>query len=101
MLNKIGDRAKGGKIFLYRFNNTTAVDAREVKNAKPCPMCQHELKKAGISRIHHVDDSGALCVMKNRDLVGLVGEPANITKHFLHRYGNDCHGKFTIMQFVI
>jgi hypothetical protein len=35
----VGEKARGGKIFLYRFNNTTAKDAREVKNAKPCPMC--------------------------------------------------------------
>ena len=100
LLNKVGDKAKGGKIYLYRFNNTTAKDAREVKNAKPCPMCQHELKKAGVARIFHVDDDGDLQVIKNRNLVGLVGEPANITKHFLHRYGDDYHGKFAIMQFV-
>ena len=97
----MGEKARGGKIFIYRFNNTTAKDAREVKNAKPCPMCQHELKKSGVSRVFHVDDEGELQVIKNRELVGLVGEPANITKHFLHRYGDDYHGKFAIMQFVI
>jgi len=64
-------------------------------------MCQHELKKAGVARIFHVDDDGDLQVMKNRDLASLVGEPANITKHFLHRYGDDYHGKFAIMQFTI
>lgn len=100
LLNKVGEKARGGKIYLYRFNNTTAKDAREVKNAKPCPMCQHQLRKSGVSRIFHVDDDGELCVLKNRDLLGLVGEPANITKHFLKRYGDDYHGKFAIMQFV-
>lgn len=58
-------------------------------------------KKAGVSRIYHVDDWGELQVLKNRDFLGLVGEPANITKHFLQRYGNDYHGKFAIMQFVV
>ena len=101
LLNKVRDKAKGSKIYLYRFNNTSAKDARIVKNAKPCPMCQHQLKKAGVSRIYHVDDSGELQTLKNRDFMGLVGEPANITKHFLHRYGEDYHGKFAIMQFVV
>lgn len=101
LLNKVGDKAKGSKIYLYRFNNTTAKDAREVKNAKPCPMCQHALKKAGVSRILHVDDNGNLHTMKNYDFSSLIGEPANITKHFLHRYGEDYHGKFAIMQFVV
>jgi hypothetical protein len=44
---------------------------------------------------------GKLQVLKNRDFLGLVGEPANITKHFLQRYGDDYHGKFAIMQFVV
>jgi len=101
LLNKVGNKARGSKIFVYRFNNTTATDAREVKNAKPCLMCQHQLKKAGVARIQHVDDEGDLCTMKNRDFVGLIGEPSNITKYFLHRYGDDYHGKFAIMKFTI
>lgn len=101
LLNKVGDKARGAKIFLYRFNNTTAYDAREVKNAKPCPMCQHHLKKAGVSRVFHVDDKQNLCIIKNRELVGMIGEPSTITKHFLNRHGEDYHGKFAIMQFVI
>ena len=100
LLNKVGDKAKGGKIFLYRFNNTSANDAREVKNAKPCAMCQHALKKAGVSRVHHINDDGDLCQLKNRDLVNMVGEPSKITKYFLHRYGDDYHGKFAITQFI-
>jgi tRNA(Arg) A34 adenosine deaminase TadA len=101
LLNKVGDKAKGSKIFIYRFNNTTSPTAREPKNAKPCPLCQHALKKAGVSRVYHVDDDGNLQTLKNRDMCSLVGEPVNITKHFLKRFGPDHHGKFAIMQFLV
>lgn len=100
LLNKVGEKAKGSKIYIYRFNNTTAVDARCVKNARPCPMCQHSLKKAGVSRIYYVDDAGDLSVLKNRDMSMLVGEPSNITKYFLARAGDRHHGKFAIFNFV-
>jgi len=101
LLNKVGDKAKGSKIYIYRFNNTTSPYAREPKNGKPCPFCQHALKKAGVSRVYHVDDSVNLCTIKNRELQYLIGEPATITRHFLKRYGDDEHqGKFTVMQFL-
>lgn len=100
LLNKVGDKAKGSKIYIYRFNNTSSPSAREAKNAKPCLLCQHALKKAGVSRIYHVDDEGEIQVVKNRELTHLVGEPANITKYFLERFGEQHHGKFAIMQFV-
>ena len=54
-----------------------------------------------VSRVFHVDDEGNLCTIKNRELVSLIGEPSHITKQFLHRYGDDYHGKFAIMEFVI
>lgn len=101
LLNKVGEKARGSKIYLYRFNNTSSPSAREVKNGKPCLLCQHALKKAGVSRAYHVDDNGDLQVVKNREFSSLVGEPVNITKYFLERFGEQHHGKFAIMEFII
>lgn len=100
LLNKIGDRAKGSKIFIYRFNNTTSPTARENKNGKPCPLCQHALKKAGVSKAYYVNDNGETCFLRNRDMVELIGEPSNITNHFLDRHGINHHGKFIALQFI-
>jgi hypothetical protein len=58
------------------------------------------LKKAGVSRVVYIDDSGDIQTLKNRDMIGLVGEPSKITNHFLDRHGDDHHGKFIVMQFV-
>jgi tRNA(Arg) A34 adenosine deaminase TadA len=100
LMDKMGDKARGSKIYLYRFNNTSSPCARENKNGKPCPLCQHALKKAGVSRVVYIDDSGDIQTLKNRDMIGLVGEPSKITNHFLDRHGDDHHGKFIVMQFV-
>lgn len=100
LLSKLGDKAKGSKIYLYRFNNTTSPYARENKNGKPCPMCQHALKNAGVSRVTYIDDDANVQQLKNRDMIGLVGAPSNITNHFLDRYGDSHHGKFVVNQFI-
>ena len=100
LLNKLGAKAKGSKIYIYRFNNTTSPTARENKNGKPCPLCQHALKKAGVARAYYINDDGETCIIKNREMIGLIGEPANITNHFLDRYGIDHHGKFIANNFV-
>lgn len=101
LLNKLGDKSKGSKIYIYRFNNTTSPSARENKNGKPCVLCQHALKKAGVSKAYYVNDDGETCFIKNRDMLNLVGEPSNITGHFLERYGEQHHGKFMVQQFVV
>lgn len=100
LLNKLGDKAKGSKIFIYRFNNTTSPTARENKNGKPCPLCQHALKKAGVAKVVYVNDDGEVCNLRNREMIGLVGEPSKITNHFLDRHGDEHHGKFVVMQFI-
>ena len=99
LLNKLRERAIGSKIFVYRFNNTTCPKARENKNGKPCPLCQHALKNAGVSRVVYVDDNGKVNVLKNRDMISLVGEPSSITNYFLDRFGEQHHGKFLVEQF--
>lgn len=100
LLSKLGDKAKGSKIYLYRFNNTSSPSARENKNGKPCPMCQHALKGAGVARVIYVDNDGNVEQLKNRDMIGLIGEPSRITSIFLDRYGIDHHGKFVVNQFI-
>lgn len=85
---------RGAKILVYRFNNTTADDARDPKCSTPCHLCQHELKKAGISRITCMDLDGKIITMKRSDLVSLQDDPSIITMHFLNKYGDDYHGKF-------
>ena len=100
LLNKLGDRAKGSKIYIYRFNNTGSPTARENKNGKPCALCQHQLKAAGISRVVYIDDNGEVNQIKNRELIGLVGQPSKITELFLDRFGQEHHGKFLINQYI-
>ena len=104
LLSKLGEKAKGSKFYVYRFNNTSNPEARDVKNAKPCLMCQHVLKKAGVSRIYYIDDQGDVKSIKNKDLVSLIAEPANITKHFLekyyNKYGTINGNQFSIQQYV-
>jgi len=100
LLFKLGAKARGSKIYVYRFNNTNHPDAREVKNAKPCILCQHVLKNAGVSRIHYVDDSGNVTVLKNREFVTLVANPINITHHFINRSGIHHDDKFCPMDYV-
>ena len=94
LLNKLGKRAHGSKIYLYRFNNTTHVDARKVKNAKPCVFCQHALKAAGVARVYYVNDHGEPCVLKNRDMTTVIADPSNITHHFLKRCNGVTNGQF-------
>lgn len=100
LLNKLGNKAKGSKIYIYRFNNTTSPHARENKNGKPCMLCQHALKKAGVSKVYYVNDGGDTCILRHREMIELIGEPSNITNHFLDRYGVDHHGKFAVMEFI-
>jgi len=100
LLSKMGERASGSKIYIYRFNNTSCPYARQNKNGKPCPLCQHALKNAGVSRVVYVDDQGEVNTLKNRDMIGLIGQPSNITNHFLERYGDAHHGKFIVNEFI-
>ncbi len=101
LLVKIGEeKAKGSKFYVYRFNNTTNPTAREPKNGKPCLMCQHMLKKAGVSRIHYINDNGEVSVMKNSDLVSLIAEPRNITKYYLEKHNIDQENRFSVLRYV-
>ena len=100
LLRKIGGKAKGSKIYLYRFNNTENPTARENKNGKPCIMCQHVLKSVGVSKIFYVDDDSNIQILKNRDMVSLIGSPATITRFFVDRDKDANNAKFIPMDYV-
>lgn len=100
LLRKLGPKAAGSKIFIYRFNNASGADSRQNKNGKPCLLCQHCLKNAGVARVNYVDDTGEVCTLKNRDMIELIGAPSKITEFFLDRFEGNHHGKFDPKYFV-
>lgn len=100
LLRKLGGKSHGSKIYVYRFNNAAGKDSRQNKNGRPCLLCQHCLKHAGISRVHYLDDDGEVCILKNRDMIQLVGEPSNITGHFLDRLAGNLDDKFNAVHFI-
>lgn len=100
LMKKLGDKIKDCKIFVYRFNNTNHATAREPKCGKPCPLCQHVLKKAGAKKVFYMNMDGEVEMMKNQDMISLIGSPCNITKYFLLRNGDESHGKFHAMNYV-
>lgn len=87
LINKIGEKAKGSRFYLYRFNNSCHPMARQVKNGKPCIFCQHILKNAGVNKVYYINDSSELCILKNKEMFSVIGEPWNITKHYIKRNG--------------
>ncbi len=100
LLSKLGEKANGSKFYLYRFNNTTSNIARENHNGKPCLLCQHNLKQAGVSRVTYLNDDGIVSQLKNRDMIGLIGQPSKLTNLFLDRHGDSHHGKFVVTEFI-
>lgn len=76
------DELVGAKIFVYRFNNTTAPDAREPKVSAPCLLCQHMLNTAKIGKVTYIDKNNNLVCTKGRDLNMLTNHPCEITKFF-------------------
>jgi len=101
LLRKLGPKSNGSKIFIYRFNNAAGKESRQNKNGKPCLLCQHCLKSAGVSRVHYVDNAGEVRTLKNRDMVELIGAPSKITERFLDRFEGNHHGKFDPEFFVV
>lgn len=83
LINKMGDRIRGCRVYVYRFNNSSAPDARNPKNARPCLLCQHELRVAGVNRVVYLDDSGEVQFLKNKEMALLTASPAIITSMFL------------------
>ena len=100
LLRKLGDKANGSKIYIYRFNNADGPQSRCNKNGRPCMLCQHALKGAGVSRVVYVNDDGVVSTLKSRDMVHLIGHPVEITRRFLERYSGDHHGRFIATAFL-
>mgnify|MGYP003394332659 CR=1 FL=1 len=72
----------GAKIYIYRFNNTSAPDAREPKISGPCLLCQHMLQKAMVGKVTYIDKNNVLVSTRGRDLHCLTEHPCQITRIF-------------------
>jgi deoxycytidylate deaminase len=102
LLKKLNtSKLQGIKFYIYRFNNIQEQVVRANRNAKPCLLCQHILKNAGITKVFYIDDNNKLSILKNRDMIGLIGDPSHITHHFLKRYNaKEIDSKFIPINFV-
>lgn len=100
LLRKLGDKVNGSTFYLYRFNNTNNPSARDPKNGKPCILCQHILKNAGVAKVVYLNNEGKVCVLKNRDMLTVVGEPHHITSSFVDRHGSKHGGMFKVANYV-
>lgn len=101
LLKKMGKRIRGCRVYVYRFNNSSAPDARTPKNARPCLLCQHELRDSGVSKVIYLNDNGETHVLKNKDMARLKGHPSNITALFMSRIGSSPGVKFLAANYVI
>lgn len=101
LLHKLRDKAHGSKIYMYRFNNSTSPTARENKNGKPCALCQHALREAGVSRVVYQLDSGETATLKKRDMIALNAQPSNITESFMKRRATATKREsFSVKQYI-
>ncbi len=89
----------GSKVYVYRFNNSSSPTARQAKCSIPCPLCQHSLKKCGVSRICCLDNNGSQLILKNRDLIELSDEPDSLTNRYLDN--KIIHDKFYPKEFML
>lgn len=102
LIRRFGDRLKGAKVFLYRFNNAPdSPFAGEPLCAKPCLLCSHLLNEIGINKVVYVKDDGLVESIKGSDLSQLKENPVVLTKMFLDRSGKEHHGKFYAQEYLI
>lgn len=92
---------KRNNIFVYRFNNSTDESARVPKCSLPCPLCQHELQKAGANKITAMNNDGEIISFKNRELVSLSSAPSRITHHFIRAKASNASKKFQASSFIL
>lgn len=79
------DELSGAKIFVYRFNNSMAPDAREPKASAPCPLCAHMLHTAGVGKVWYMNTNTEVEMKRGRDFALLTDHPYNITAHFAEK----------------
>lgn len=95
LIRRYGDKIRGAKVFLYRFNNApTSPFGNKPLCGKPCPLCSHVLRMAGINRVVWIDDAGEVQSMRGHEMPLLTEHPSVLTQLFLDRSGNEHHGKF-------
>lgn len=94
-------KIRGNKVFVYRFNNALASPvAGQPLCAKPCPLCGHSLREAGVGRVIWIDNDGTVQSVRGKEFPQLTGDPAVITRLFLDQAGHDHHGKFMVQKYI-
>lgn len=86
LIKRAGDKIAGAKVLLYRFNKATKSPfAGQPLNAKPCLLCSHSLREAGVKSIVFVDDDNVIQQVKGSDLPLLIERPDVLTRMFVER----------------
>lgn len=95
LIRRFGNRLKGCKVFLYRFNNAPgSPHANQPLCAKPCLLCCHLLREVGIGKVVWITDEGRVESMKRSELPMLKENPVVLTRMFLDQAASRNHGKF-------
>jgi len=102
LLRRFGTRIRGAKIFLYRFNNAHGSPvANKPLCARPCHLCSHSLREAGVNRVVYITDDGVVESIRGHELALLTEDPSVLTRMFLERAGNGSHGKFIAEGYLL
>jgi hypothetical protein len=81
LVNKLGDKAKNIKVFVYRFNWADQDGTLEARPSLPCMCCQHILKKAQVARVFAVNANNKVEMIKHENLAYFQAKPYEIVKH--------------------
>jgi len=81
LIKKLGDRAEGAKICVYRFNIGDHSTHRAARTSLPCPTCQYSLRKARVARVNAIDLDGELKTIKHDELLKFETNPYFLAKH--------------------
>lgn len=90
----------GAKVYIYRFNNTTAPDAREPKTSEPCLLCQHMLNRAMVGKVTFIDKNNNLASVRSKDFHQLTDHPCQITKIFAEQQRANSEVRFEPQQYI-
>lgn len=100
MIHKLRTRDLGRQdIYIYRFNNTQAPNARIPHPSGPCSLCRHMLKKHRIGRVYFLDQNNQPSILKHSELEELSGDPAYITQLFIQKQLSSNQLRFDPQEF--
>lgn len=95
LIRRHGEKLRGGKVFLYRFNNAPGSPlANQPLCAKPCPLCSHLLNEAGVGRVVWVDELEEVVSIRARDFPLMAEHPSILTRLFIEKVGTHHGNKF-------